>query len=36
MTKFIEEVFEDCDHKNEMTRFVEYIDEKFSAINNNN
>ena len=33
---WIEEVLEDCDHKNEMTRFVNYINEKLGIINENN
>ena len=28
ITKWIEELEEDCDHKNEMTRFVNYINDK--------
>ena len=35
-TQWIEEVLEDCDHKNEMTRFVEYINEKLCDTNDNN
>ena len=34
ITQYIEEVLEDCDHKNEMTRFVKYINEKL-GINEN-
>ena len=34
--QWIEEVLEDCDHKNEMTRFVEYINEKLCDTNDNN
>jgi len=36
MTQWIEEVLEDCDHKNEMTRFVKYINEKLGITNENN
>ena len=32
----IEEVEKDCDHKNEMTRFVQYINEKLGNQNENN
>ena len=35
-TQWIEEVLEDYDHKNEMTRFVEYINEKLCDTNDNN
>ena len=35
MTQWIEEVLEDCDHKNEMTRFVKYINEKLGVTNDN-
>ena len=36
MTQWIEEVLEDCDHKNEMTRFVKYINEKLGTSYDNN
>ena len=36
ITQWIEEVLEDCDHKNEMTRFVKYINEKLGITNENN
>ena len=36
ITKCIEEVLEDCDHKNEMTRFVKYINEKLGNTSENN
>ena len=36
LTQWIEEVVEDCDHKNEMTRFVKYINEKLGITNENN
>ena len=36
ITQCIEEVLEDCDHKNEMTRFVKYINEKLGITNENN
>ena len=36
MTQWIEEVQEDCDHKNEMTRFVKFINEKLGITNENN
>ena len=35
MIQWIEEVLEDCDHKNEMTRFVKYINEKLGITNEN-
>ena len=42
ITKWLEELEENCDHKNEMTRFIKYINEKLGIkndekeINNNN
>ncbi len=36
ITTYIEEVLEDCDHKNEMTRFVKYINEKLGNTSENN
>ena len=35
MIQWIDEVLEDCDHKNEMTRFVKYINEKLGITNEN-
>ena len=35
ISQYIEEVLEDCDHKNEMTRFVKYINEKLGIKNDN-
>ena len=35
MTRLIEEVEKDCDHKNEMTRFVSYINDKLGIKNEN-
>ena len=36
ISKLVEEVEKDCDHKNEMTRFVKYINEKLGYQNENN
>ena len=36
VTKLIEDVLEDCDHKNEMTRFVKFIGEKLGTRKDNN
>ena len=36
INQLIEEVEKDCDHKNEMTRFVKYINEKLGYPNENN
>ena len=36
ISQLIEEVEKDCDHKNEMTRFVKYINEKLGIQNENN
>ena len=36
VAQWIEEVLEDCDHKNEMTRFVKFINEKLGITNEKN
>ena len=36
ISRLIEEVEKDCDHKNEMTRFVNYINDKLGIKNENN
>ena len=36
ISKLIEEVEKDCDHKNEMTRFIKFLNEKLGTTNENN